>query len=53
MRKKIFAEYSVDLLSFDIVFLEGDFAHGIIFKNKRSGIIHNFNMDGYKYIEKF
>ena len=45
----------VDILSFDIIFLECDIAQGI-FKGKRSGIIHNFTMDvdpGYKYIEKF
>ena len=50
----IFEEYNlsdipVDILSFDI-------AKGMIFKGKRTGIIHNFTMDvdpGYKYIEKF
>ena len=38
------------------MFLETDIAQGMIFKGKRSGIIHNFTMDvdpGYKYIEKF
>ena len=46
----------VDILSFDIIFLECDIAQGMIFKGKKSSIIHNFTMDvdpGYKYIEKF
>ena len=46
----------VDILSFDIIFIETDIAHGMIFKGRRTGIIHNFTMDvdpGYKYIEKF
>ena len=46
----------VDILSFDNIFIETDIAQGMIFKGKRSGIIHNFTMDvdpGYKYIEKF
>ena len=46
----------VDILSFDNVFIECNIAQGMIFKRKRSGIIHNFTMDvdpGYKYIEKF
>ena len=46
----------VDILSFDNIFLETDIAQGMIFKGRRSGIIHNFTMDvdpGYKYIEKF
>ena len=46
----------VDMLSFDSIFLECDFAQGMIFEGKRSGIIHNFTMDvnpGYKYIENF
>ena len=46
----------VDILSFDNIFLECNIAQGMIFKEKRSGIIHNFTMDvdpGYKYIEKF
>ena len=57
----IFEEYNlslnpVDILSFDIIFIECDIAQGMISKGKRSGIIHNFTMDvdpGYKYIEKF
>ena len=46
----------VDILSFDNIFIERDFAQGMIFRGKRSGIIHNFTMDvnpGYKYIQKF
>ena len=46
----------VVILSFDNIFPEGNIAHGMIFKGKRSGIFHNFTMDvdpGYKYIEKF
>ena len=57
----IFEEYNlspnpVDILTFDNIFLESKIARGMIFKGKRSGIIHNFTMDvdtGYKYIEKF
>ena len=50
------SDHPVDILSFDNIFLECNIAKGIIFKGKRSGIIHNFTMDvdpGYKYIEKF
>ena len=54
----IYEEYNlspnpVDILSFDNIFLECNIAQGMIFRGKRSGIIHNFNMDvdpGYKYI---
>ena len=57
----IFEEYNlslnrVDILSFDNIFIDTDIAQGLIFKGKRTGIIHNFTMDvdpGYKYIEKF
>ena len=57
----IYDEYNlsdnpVDILSFDNIFIETDIAKGMIFKGKRTGIIHNFTMDvdpGYKYIEKF
>ena len=56
----IFEEYilspnPVDILSFDNIFLECNIAQRMIFRGKRSGIIHNFTMDvdpGYKYIEK-
>ena len=43
-------------LSFDNIFLECNIAQGMIFRCKRSGIIHNFTMDvdpGYKYIKNF
>ena len=46
----------VDILSIDKMFLECDNAHGMIFKEKRSGIFLNFTMDvspGYTHIEKF
>ena len=57
----IFEEYNlspnpIDILSFDNIFLECNIAQGMIFRRRRSGIIHNFTMDvdpGYKYIEKF
>ena len=60
-RRTIYEEYNlsdnpVDILSFDNIFIETDIAKGMIFKGKRTGIIHNFTMDvdpGYKYIEKF
>ena len=50
------SDHPVDILSFDNIFLECNIAQVMIFKGKRSGIIHNFTMDvdpGYKYIEKF
>ena len=34
-----------DILSFDNIFIECIFAYGMIFKGKRSGIIHNVTMD--------
>ena len=46
----------VYILSFDNIFLQTDIAHGMIFKGKRSGIIHNLSMDvdlGYKNVKKF
>ena len=46
----------VDILSFDNIFIECDLAQGMIFKGKRSGIIHIFTMTvgpGYKYVERF
>ena len=57
----IFEEYnlspnSVDILSFDNIFLECDIAKGIIFKGRKSNIIHNWTMTvdpGYEYVEKF
>ena len=45
----------VDILSFDNVFLKCDIAQGMIFKGKRSGVIHIFTMDvdpGYNDLEK-
>ena len=45
----------VDILSFDNIFIECNIAQQMIFKGKRSGIIHNFTMDvdpGYKFVEK-
>ena len=46
----------IDILSFDNIFIETDIAKGMIFKEKRSGIILNFTMDvdpGDKFVEKF
>ena len=46
----------VDIISFDNIFIETNIAQGMIFKQKRTGIIHNFTMTvnpGYKYIERF
>ena len=34
----------VDILSFDNIFIECDFAQGMIFRGKRSRIIHNWSM---------
>ena len=45
----------VDILSFDNIFIECDIAQGMIYKRKRSGIIHNWTMTvdpGYKYVER-
>ena len=57
----LYKEYNLspnldDILSFDKIFLECVFAKGTIYKQKRSGIIHNWTMavdPGYKYIESF
>ena len=46
----------VDILSFDNIFLECDIAQGMIFKGRKSNIVHNWTMSvdpGYKYVEKF
>ena len=46
----------VDFLSFDNIFIERYIVQGMIFRGKRSRIIHNFTMDVdpvYKYIENF
>ena len=61
IRTTIYGEHNlspnpVDILSFDNIFLECVIAQGMIFKGKRTGIIHNFTMDvdpRYEYIEKF
>ena len=34
----------VDILSFDNIFLDCDIAHGLIFKGRKSNIIHNWTM---------
>ena len=55
-KRTIYEEYNLsdnpaDILSYDNMFLECNIAQGIIFRSKRSGIIHNFTMDvdpGYK-----
>ena len=50
------SDNQVDILWFDNIFIETDIAQGMIFKGRRTGIIHNLTMDvspGYKYIEKF
>ena len=36
--------YPVDIFSFDNIFIETDFAQGLIFRGKRSGNIQNFTM---------
>ena len=44
------------MLSFDKVSPEPNIARVMIFKGKRSGILHDFTMGvdpGYKYLEKF
>ena len=46
----------VDILSFDNFFLECDIVQGMIFKGRKSNIIHNWTMTvdpGYKNVEKF
>ena len=51
-----FSQNPVDIISFDNIFIEADVAQGMIFRGRRTGIIHNFTMDdnpGYKYIERF
>ena len=48
-------DHPVDILSFDNIFIECNIARGMIFKGKRSGKVHNFNLNvdpGYKNIEK-
>ena len=46
----------VDIVSFNNIFIETDFAKGMIFKGRRSGIIMNFTLSvspGYKYVCRF
>ena len=46
----------VDVLSFDNIFPECDFARGMLFRGKRSNIFHNWTRTvnpGYKYVENF
>ena len=60
-KRTIYEEYNlsdnpVDILSFDNIFLECNIAQGMIFRGRRSGIVHNFVLDvspGYRYIKKF
>ena len=50
-----FSQNPADIISFDNFFFEADVAQGMIFRGRRTGIIHNFTMDvnpGYKYIER-
>ena len=52
--ENILSPKPVDILSIDKIFLETDIAQGVIFKGKRSGLIHSIAMDvdpGYRYIE--
>ena len=35
----------IDLISFSVVFLQTDVAQGMIFRSKRTGTLHNFNME--------
>ena len=59
--RTLFEEYTpsdnpVNILSFDKIFLECDIAQGLIFKGRKSNIIHNCSTDvnpGFRYIEKF
>ena len=46
----------VDILSFDNIFRETDIAHGMVYRGKRSRVIHIWTMTvdpGYKYEERF
>ena len=43
--ENIISPNPVDILSFDNIFIECDIAQGMIFKGRRSGVIHNFTMD--------
>ena len=51
-----FSPNSVDISTFDNIFLDTDIAQVMIFRSERAGIVHNFTMDVdpvYKYIERF
>ena len=58
--RTIYEEYNrspnpVDILSFDNIFLECDIAQGMIFKGRKSNILHIWTMTidpVYKYVEK-
>ena len=50
------SDYPVDILPFDNIFFETVIAQGMIFKGKRSSIVHNWTLTvdpGYKYVERF
>ena len=50
------SQNTIDVLSFDNIFLDCDIAQAMIFRRRRSGIIHNFTLDvdpRYKYRENF
>ena len=59
--RTLYEEYNlspnpVDIISFDIIFIETDIATGMIIRGQRSGIIHNWSMNvnpGYKSVEHF
>ena len=59
--RTLYEEYNlspdpVDIISFSNIFIETNFAKGMICKGKQSGIIMNFTMSvspGYKYICRF
>ena len=59
--RTLYEEYNlsnnpVKILSFDNIFPECDIAQGMIFRGRKSNIIHNWTMTvgpGYKYVEKF
>ena len=50
------SDNSVDISSFEEIFLETDIAQGITYKRKRPGIFHNFTINvspGFENFEKF
>ena len=50
------SQNSVDILSFDNIFIECDIARGMIYQGKQSIIIHNWTMTknlGFKCVERF